>query len=267
MNVLVLGANGLIGSALYTRLKTQEAVTVDGTSQWKTDDLLVFDVLKEDTFVNIPWNKYDVVYYCIGSIRYEPGLKASEEAQSVNVTGAIRVLSELSERQRFIYLSTHVTKLDSADHNPYSYSKQVFENYAAVNNLPIHIARLPGIYSSMRKAGLIFCLKDAFTQSKEFIFDFEAKLWHIMKLERAVDALLIFLGPIREQTVTIGYPVAVDIHDLVTFCENHYRKRITVRYMKQGKQSPIPDIKTFQQYYSITKDDCYTDFKTFLEED
>lgn len=268
--ILVLGADGLIGNSLYEKLENNKGIKIEGTSRKKNSKHLFLDVNDEKSINKINWGDYGIIYYCIGNIDYENQVNSLILNIKVNVVGPLKIIKKLKPDQKFIYLSTYVVQLELGEQNPYSFSKFVFEKLIKMNEEyhNIKIIRIPGIYSSRRKDGFMSNLKKSFHQNKRFILNFEPKVWHIMKLERVIDILSIFLKKdIQEKIINIGYPLIVQPKEIIKIFENYFKKEIPIILKKFRENTYNPDIKILHNYYGITEKDFYDDIKKYLGED
>lgn len=154
----IVGANGFIGSYLYSQLGSDNN-RVYGTkysSSKKKDELIQFDITAS------PWpfeNHIDVLIIAshIGSID-DCKLKQAQ-TYATNVTGVIRLLQEAEKRQtKPVYLSSNMVfagqRQDYREDDPYStltkYGKQKVEVETYIKqNFPRHIiTRLTKVYSA-----------------------------------------------------------------------------------------------------------------------
>ena len=268
-NILILGVDGFIGNALYNKLKTQQDFQVDGTSRKTNSEYLFLDLNNEQTNSNIIWEKYDLVYCCIGSINYGSSIDSLVSNIQTNVVDTLKIFKKLKPHQKLVYLSTHVSKLELKDHNSYSFSKYMFENSAEVleNNENLKIVRVPGIFSSKRKQGLFHNLQKAFKDNDEFTFNFDPKKWHIMELERLVDILSIFSHKeVKEKVLDIAYPLEISMRIIYQAFKDYFKKDIVFIGDKDKKEDYLPDVQTLLQYYSIEKEDFQKDVHKYLGE-
>jgi hypothetical protein len=186
----------------------------------------------------------------------------------INFIGALKIIDKLDSNQKFIYLSTHIVKLPIEDQNVYSFSKLLFENSIKIlkNYNNVKIVRIPGVFSSSRKNGLMYHLKKSFIEKKEFKLDFVPKKWHIMELGRVSDILLIFLNrKIRETFLDIGYPLKIDIEIIYNSFNKFFRRNIPFKSKNYKKDDYVPNLKALTKYYPIKKEDFYEDIKNYLE--
>ena len=265
--ILILGADGLIGSALYERLENK-GLSVEGTSNLEDSKHTFLDVTDEDSIKNITWENYDLIYYCIGSINYENKINSLITNIKVNAIGPLKIIEKLKPNQKFIYLSTYVTQYGFVNHNSYSFSKLVLEKLVKINkeDHDIKVVRIPGIYSSKREKGFISILKESFKQNKKFTLDFEPIFWHTMKLERVIDILQIFLEKeVHEKVINIGYPLVAQPEEIIKFFKDYFKREIPIIRERSGKNKYKPDIKILLNYYNITEKDFYDDLKIYLE--
>lgn len=107
-NHLVVGINGLIGSALFNRLQDLPHIHCFGTSQRK--DSLKKNVCYLNLLDTVSWphDKFDVVYLCAGICRMALCEEDPALTGKVNVEGMMALVRQLAQTGAFIvYLSTN----------------------------------------------------------------------------------------------------------------------------------------------------------------
>ena len=119
-NCLVVGANGGIGSALYSKLKSAN-VRVWGTSQRllsnQDADIFYLNLLDSPIDWRFPIESFDVVYLCAGICRMALCEEDSVGTSKVNIDGMTALARHLSDAGAFIvFLSTNQVFSGSEPH-------------------------------------------------------------------------------------------------------------------------------------------------------
>lgn len=159
MKSLIIGARGLVGSALKRQLPDAiEGIPVEP----KNSNQVYTDVTKYETLFKV-FSKHrpDVVYLC-GSIAHVDRCEESKGTDTVNVTGAVTVLRlcEMFGAKLVFFSSSYVfdgkkkdpyTELDEPSPlNYYGEQKRTVEEYIRKSENPYLIIRTVGVYGTER---------------------------------------------------------------------------------------------------------------------
>jgi nucleoside-diphosphate-sugar epimerase/ADP-ribose pyrophosphatase YjhB (NUDIX family) len=264
---LVLGATGLLGSRLYAYLKNNK-FDVCGTSNRKNDSGLLFiDTNKVKTIDNFHWSNFDVIIDCIGNIDYRDTPEAIEKNIKTNVSGPISIIKHLSKKQKYFYISTHAVLLAPEKHNSYSLSKLFFEKLVEKmrnTEVKITLVRMPAIFSEDREAGLMFKIKESFSNKKFTTINFNSDKWHTMYIDRAVDLLSkIVTSDKYFECINLGYPVESSIKYILSVANKIFSGNY-VKVTKIFTDNYIPDLKNQNKICKIKSSDMDNDLKLFF---
>jgi dTDP-4-dehydrorhamnose reductase len=143
MNHLVVGANGNIGSALFSRLKASGAA-VWGTSKRSCvesqENIIAFNLLEPSFTWSFANHNFDVAYLCAGVCRMALCEDDPIGTSKINIDGMTNLAKYLAEKGTFIvFLSTNQVFSGESSHvleeasyqplNEYGRQKAVVEQY------------------------------------------------------------------------------------------------------------------------------------------
>lgn len=267
--ILVLGSDGFLGSKLLNKL-SGIGFDVGGTSRKpKSPKFFYLDILKEKSIENFPWNEFDIVFDCIGSIDYGKNALSLKKNIEINVFSPAKILDELKKGQLYVYCSTHAALLSASDQNTYSLSKLVFEKYAESlgNDGPnIIILRVPALFSSERKNGLLHSIKESFTKKRSLKISVDLKFWHTMDIDRVVDIMSSIINRVPKKFIkmNIGYPIETDLGSILKIAQKiSGSTKITVISKKTDHY--IPDIKIQNNFCRVKARDFTDDLIKFFK--
>jgi nucleoside-diphosphate-sugar epimerase len=263
-----LGSTGILGSALM-KVLSESGVDVYGTvrrAEKANGRTFFLDTLSKDSIKKIPWSRFGVIVDCIGSIDYGMTADAAAKNTAVNVTGPMNVVDSLSPEHRYIYCSTHAVLLANADHNTYSLSKKMAEEY--FESLPmggpeVIVLRIPGLFAEKRPAGIIHKVKKHFSEKSPLDVDVHTKVWHAMYAPRAARIIAdLAFKDIPQKKLTMGYPLESKVLDVVEAAEAAfgYKIPINIKRNETDHYAPNPD-----RMVSAERSDFRTDLMEFFK--
>ena len=160
--VLILGASGLVGSALFATLRDR-GVSVTGTAREEREGLLALNTAEPGNIESFPWEKFNTIIDCTGVIQYDSTLSALD----ANIRGNVRIprtiIKQLGSSQRYFYCSTHAVLAPENKRTTYAISKALFEESIRREkglSAMVTIVRLPAIFSERRDSGLVHRITD-----------------------------------------------------------------------------------------------------------
>lgn len=115
MKTLIIGANGVIGRALFPKLPGSIGLTSKRVPGLTTVN---YDIASLEPFLATP----DAVIYCIGVSKFAECEQFPEKSFFLNAELPQQVAQRLSPRQTFIYLSSPLAFYDFKGAKPYHYA-------------------------------------------------------------------------------------------------------------------------------------------------
>lgn len=116
-NCIVMGASGLIGHAIYTRLEMRRPEHIMGTyHQHQRPDLVPFHIIKDD-FKQLTDQREGVLFFCSAMTQLSQIFANKEKAYAVNVLSTQRVLGQaIKQGWKIVFLSTDKVYGDGQGH-------------------------------------------------------------------------------------------------------------------------------------------------------
>lgn len=267
----MLGSTGQIGSALYLNLE-KNGYEVWGTTRSKeniSQKIWYLDILKEETIIQFPWSKFDIVVDCTGEINYANDVASAESVLRTNVLSPLMIISKLTSAQVYYHCSTHAVLLPPHAQNSYSLSKLFLERYSekiSSQTTPRIVSlRLPGIFSLERAGGVLNTIKRAYTNHEKLSLSWKSQCWHPMYLSRATTIITgLLTAGCAESVVTIGYPVEVSIELLLENATRSFGYSIPVEFVDNTTDHYIPDLERQGAYLTVTKEDLENDLQSYF---
>lgn len=215
-----------------------------------------------------PWNRYDLIVNCAGSIDYRNVPEAASKNITVNALAPISILSKLDKNQIYFHCSTHVVDLPASQQNIYSLSKALFENYVGIISdikAKVVILRIPGIFSENRSSGIIYSVKKHYKERSPMTVDWTASTWHTMYLPRLIKIIMSLIKKdCSDRLVIIGYPVKTTIKNVLEAAEEAFGFSAPVHFRSNKANRYIPDISAQKRYVKITAQDFKDDLAVYF---
>lgn len=268
--ILVLGATGFLGQSVFSTLK-QKGHAVVGTSLHQGDEgtYIPLDTTIQEQLDALDWSLYDIVIDCTGVVDYSNTLTSFVSTLAVNALAPLSTLKHLHSKQRYVYCSTHAVLLPPLLHSGYVLSKYYFEEMIthAVDVHPsVTILRIPGIFFENRKEGLLYKIKNHFQEGKALELSIDLKIWHAMYLPRVSQVIAALLGvDARKNVVTIGYPCAATIEQIISIAKNTFGRSIPISYSKNESNGYIPDTSAQEAFIQLQPKDYVEDLTTYFK--
>ena len=266
-----MGSTGFLGRYLFNELKLL-GIKVYGAMRRKNKSLknrLILDVQNDTTVKNFPWKNFDIIVDCSGYINYDKTLESVLQNIKSNVLAPLKIISRLNKKQKYFYCSTHAILLKEGEHNPYSFSKLIFERYIKVTNdiLPkVTIFQLPGLFHESRKTGLLHLIQESFIMKKPLTLKVSFKKWHAMYLPRAIDIMTTaILKKNTPQMITVGYPLNIKIKEIIGTAKSLFGYEIPMTCKEEDSDHYAPNLKNQNLFYKVTKSDFTQDLKHFFK--
>lgn len=266
--VLILGATGLVGGAVFAALQSR-GVSVMGTARKETGGFAALDLALPGSIESFPWEDFDVVVDCTGVILYDDTSAAREANMIGNVRMPLAIIRRLGPAQHYYYCSTHAVLAPEGERTTYAASKLVFEESvrdAEGISARVTIVRLPAIFSERRDTGLLHRIKEHFVQKKELELTVRMFAWHAMYLPRVAEVFsqLILAAP-KESVITIGYPTETSFEKMVAAAESVFGYAIPVRVTSAATDHYVPALDVQQQYAPLEAGDFEEDLAAYLK--
>lgn len=266
--VLVLGASGLVGAAVFAALNGR-GVRVTGTARKETDTLLTFDTARPGGIESFPWGKYEIIVDCTGTIQYDATLSAHEANITGNVRTPLAIIKQLGPTQRYFYCSTHAVFASENERTTYAASKYLFEESvrdAEDISAKVTIVRLPAVFSERRGGGLMYQIKEHFLHKEKFKLAVKMNVWHTMYLPRVAEVFsqLVLSAP-EEKRITIGYPTETSFEKIIAVAEKTFGYAIPIQIISCATDHYIPTLEVQQKYASLEAGDFEEDLRTYFK--
>lgn len=266
--ILVLGASGLIGGALFTALKNH-GVSVTGTARKEAHGLLAFDSARPGSIALFPWKDFDAVVDCTGVIQYDATPTAQEANREGNVQTPLKIIKQLSSTQQYFYCSTHAVLASGNERTTYAASKSLFEERilcAEDISAKVTIVRLPAIFSELRGDGFIHSIKEHFLHKKKLELSIQTTVWHAMYLSRVAEVFsqLVLSAP-EERIITIGYPTEISFEKIISVAESVFGYSIPIQITSLATDHYVPMLENQNKYIQLEADNFATDLKAYLK--
>jgi nucleoside-diphosphate-sugar epimerase len=266
-NVVILGAGGLIGSALFSYFRNVGEGLVCGTKRTGLGEYFLYlDTTNAQSVAEFPWEKFTTVIDCTGNIDYRNEPVSLQQNFEMNVLGPLRVIDKLHANHHYYYLSSHALLQPRERYNSYLLSKSYFEEIASfMESAPqVTIFRIPGIFDDSRNDGLLYKIKMAYLENKPLNFDFKAEFWHCMYLPRLVEVIAACVGKPHESIVHIGYKSETSLKQILETAERVTGNKIPVSIRVIETDHYKPDTQAQDLYISLSESSFVYDLETYF---
>lgn len=197
-NILVLGADGLIGSAIYSDLNSSSEVNIVGTSRRLNSKHIFYD-LKTSLPSSLPDIKFDVVFVCSAITSLEYCELNPELSHFINVSQTLNFIKYWMDRGAYVVFISSSTVFDGEKYNPlpndlpnpisqYGLQKYAVENYLKVGGGSFLIIRLTKVITAASGIGLK--LKNIFFNNGDSISLYKNLLIAPISIDFAVQSII-----------------------------------------------------------------------------
>lgn len=124
--------------------------------------------------------------------------------------------------------------------------------------------RIPAIFDSERRSGLLDNIKKSCKAKKKLEIDFITSKWHTMYLPRLIQIILsLVFSDNKAGTINIGYPTKCKISTIVKVAEDIFEGKY-IRLKKKKENQYIPDIGMQKKICTIHKDAFIQDLNHYF---
>lgn len=199
MNILITGARGMIGTALYNNLNNVKRNNYKGRENIKIDEIFLYDIDSTERELDEYCQKADFVFNLAGINRPQD----EAEFMSGNYMFACRLLQKLKQYNNkapvMLSSSVQATMMGRYIGSKYGESKKagedIFFSYGEENDVKVAVYRFPNImgHSRPRYNSVISTFCWAVANDEEYIVDDRNTELEILYIDNLVEGLLDLL--------------------------------------------------------------------------